>query len=85
MKSKICIYLLAGLMTIAAVACEAQDAPESQLPNPASAYCEEQGYQVEIRTAADGSQQGFCIFPDGSECEEWAFYRGECGSETSQD
>ena len=50
------------------------------MPNPASAYCEDQGYRVEIRTAEDGSQAGYCLFPDGSECEEWAFYRGECGS-----
>ena len=49
------------------------------LPNPAAAYCQEQGYKYEIRTAADGSQSGVCIFPDGSECDEWAFYRGECG------
>jgi len=34
---------------------------------------------VEIRTAEDGSQSGACIFPDGSECDEWAYYRGECG------
>jgi putative hemolysin len=57
------------------------------LPNPASVYCEQQGYQLEIRTAADGSQSGFCIFPDGSECEEWAYYKGECtpaGSSTLQ-
>jgi len=51
------------------------------LPNPAAEYCLEQGYQYENRTAADGSQSGFCIFPDGSECDEWAFYRGECGPE----
>jgi putative hemolysin len=49
------------------------------LPNPASVYCEEQGGKLEIRTAADGSQYGACVFPDGSECDEWAFYRGECG------
>lgn len=48
------------------------------LPNPASAYCEQQGYTLEIRTASDGSQSGVCIFPDGSECDEWAYYRGEC-------
>ena len=52
---------------------------ETGLPNPASVYCEEQGGRVEIRTAADGSQYGVCIFADGSECLDWAFYRGECG------
>src|SRR4030043_2096671 len=50
----------------------------STLPNPASAYCEQQGYTSEIRTATDGSQSGVCIFPDGSECDEWAYYRKEC-------
>lgn len=52
--------------------------PTAMLPNPASVYCEQQGNTLEIRTAKDGSQSGVCIFPDGSECEEWAFYRGEC-------
>jgi putative hemolysin len=50
----------------------------STLPNPASVYCEQQGNRSEIRTAADGSQAGVCVFPDGSECDEWAYYRGEC-------
>jgi len=49
------------------------------LPNPASTYCVEQGYRSEIRAVADGSQTGYCIFPDGSECDEWAYFRGECG------
>lgn len=53
------------------------------LPNPASQFCEEQGYTLEIREGADG-QSGVCIFPDGSECDEWAFYRGECGPGTPQ-
>jgi len=48
------------------------------LPNPASVYCQEKGYTLEIRTAEDGGQMGVCIFPDGSECDEWAFYLGEC-------
>ncbi len=55
------------------------DDPAANLPNPASVYCEEQGYKSEIRTAEDGSQSGVCVFPDGSECDEWAFYRKECG------
>jgi len=53
----------------------------ANMPNPASVYCEEQGYTIEIRTAQDGSQSGVCIFPDGSECDEWAFFSGECGPE----
>ncbi|MGE5122991.1 MAG: DUF333 domain-containing protein [Acidobacteriaceae bacterium] len=50
----------------------------STLPNPASAFCEQQGYVSVIRTASDGSQSGVCVFPDGSECDEWAFFRSEC-------
>jgi hypothetical protein len=30
--------------------------------------------------AADGSQNGICVFPDGSECDEWSYFRGDCGS-----
>ena len=55
------------------------DTSQPDMPNPASAFCEEQGYRLDIRTAADGSQAGYCIFPDGSECDEWAYFRSECG------
>ena len=58
--------------------CAPEDAEAIGLPNPASAYCEEQGGQVEIRTDDEGGQYGMCIFEDGSECDEWAFFRGEC-------
>jgi putative hemolysin len=92
---KILIGIVAGLLLvglIGVVVCTLLSAPvrssgavdtmnsaEVGLPNPASVYCEEQGGRLEIRTAADGSQYGVCIFADGSECDEWAFYRGECG------
>jgi putative hemolysin len=56
----------------------AGELPQADMPNPASAYCIEHGFKSEIRTAADGSQSGVCIFPDGSECDEWAYFRGEC-------
>jgi putative hemolysin len=49
------------------------------MPNPASVYCEQNGNTLEIHTAADGSQSGVCVFPDGSTCDEWAYFRGECG------
>jgi hypothetical protein len=48
------------------------------MPNPASVHCEEEGGRVDIRTDSEGNQYGVCVFPDGSECDEWAFYRGEC-------
>jgi putative hemolysin len=49
------------------------------IANPASAFCEEQGGTVDIRNDAEsGGQIGICVLPDGSECEEWAYFRGEC-------
>lgn len=47
------------------------------LPNPASKFCEDQGYHIEMRST-DAGTVGYCIFLDGSECEEWAYFRGEC-------
>ena len=55
----------------------------SQIPNPASVYCAEQGYTNEIRADADGSQYGVCVFPDGTECEEWKLFRKECNQTTA--
>jgi putative hemolysin len=55
---------------------------QPNMPNPASVYCEQNGNQHEIRIAADGSQLGICTFPDGSSCDEWAYFRGECGPAT---
>ncbi len=54
------------------------DATAVGMPNPASVYCEQRGYRLGIRTDADGGQYGVCVFPDLTECEEWAFFRGEC-------
>jgi putative hemolysin len=56
--------------------------PQVNMPNPASVYCEQNGNTLEIRTADDGSQSGVCVFPDGSTCDEWAYFRGECGPAT---
>jgi len=48
------------------------------LANPASVNCTQQGDTLEIRTDEQGGQTGYCLFADGSECEEWAYFRGEC-------
>ncbi|MGF1668749.1 MAG: DUF333 domain-containing protein [Acidimicrobiia bacterium] len=51
------------------------DDVETQIPNPASVFCEEQGGIVRIETAADGGQSGVCVLQDGTEVDEWEFYR----------
>ena len=62
----------------------ATEIPQANIPNPASVYCEQNGNKLEIQTAADGSQSGVCVFPDGSTCDEWAYFRGECGLAAQQ-
>src|SRR5512140_2898659 len=52
--------------------------PQVQIPNPASVYCTTQGNKLQIQTASDGSQYGTCVAPDGSTCDEWAYFRGHC-------
>jgi len=47
------------------------------IANPAVENCLKQGGTHEIRQEA-GGEAGYCIFADGSGCEEWAFLRGEC-------
>lgn len=71
------VSLLISLVLVL-VACGGAASEGPKLANPASVYCEEQGGKLEIRTDADGGQVGYCLFEDGSECEEWAYYRGEC-------
>jgi putative hemolysin len=48
------------------------------LANPASVYCGQVGGKTEIKKDATGAEYGMCTFPNGSSCEEWALYRGEC-------
>ena len=50
---------------------------DSGLANPASVFCEEQRGTLEMRTD-DAGESGYCVFDDGSECEEWAYFRSEC-------
>jgi putative hemolysin len=57
----------------------ATEIPQAGIPNPASVHCTQNGNKLEIHTAADGSQSGVCVFPDKSTCDEWAYFRGECG------
>lgn len=73
--------LCVGILLSTACVSETEE-PGAELPNPASVYCEEHGGRLEIRADPEGNQQGICVFADGSECDEWAFFRGECSPRT---
>jgi uncharacterized protein len=45
------------------------------LGSPASYYCVDQGGIIDIRIDDIGAQYGICILPDGTEIEEWDFFR----------
>lgn len=50
----------------------------AEIANPASKYCLEQGGQLSIVESGDGGQYSICLLEDNRQCEEWAFFRGEC-------
>lgn len=51
--------------------------PNEQILNSASVYCQREGGSLETRDFLNG-EASYCIFLDGSECEEWKFFKGEC-------
>jgi len=55
----------------------------SALANPATVYCEELGYDYQIKTDENGNQYGVCIPSNEVEYEEWAFLKGKVGKEYS--
>jgi putative hemolysin len=68
--------VLAGV--VVAVACGGGSSPSSSedergsigVPSSAADYCQRLGF-----TNSDSQ----CRFPDGTSCEEWSFFRGQCG------
>ena len=80
------VTILVTALTAFLSACQPAAAPNSlrsgtssaSLPNPASVYCEQNGGKLELRQDASAGVAGICVFPDGSECDEWAYFRGEC-------
>lgn len=66
---------VAGAAMLSACASpEPQKADVVGTPNPASAYCVEQGGKLEIRKET-GGQVGYCHLPDGRVVEEWELFR----------
>lgn len=73
--------------SLGAVACGSDDAPSNttpssgstQMANPASVFCIDQGGTLDIVDEADG-QVGYCTLPDGTRVEEWEYYRSQTGN-----
>jgi putative hemolysin len=61
----------------------AKTADIKNVPSPATTNCERKGGKVKNRKNAEGQYKA-CVFSDGSECEEWAFFRGQCKPGSAQ-
>ena len=73
------LFLLIGNVLSASCAPkQISPTPEANMPNPASVNCEQNDGKLDLRQDASGGVAGVCVFPDGSECDEWAYFRGEC-------
>ena len=59
---------------------DGEEAPFIGMPNPASFYCQEMGYELRMHDTDQGTE-GICVFPNGAECEEWEFLAGGCSIE----
>lgn len=78
-KVRTTLFLLMGIVFSAS--CTPRQGsltPEANMPNPASVHCEQNGGKLDLRHDASGGVVGMCVFPDGNECEEWAYFRSEC-------
>ncbi len=75
------ILMVIVLLSLILSACTKEEIVENpvQIANPASVFCEENGGTLDIRETSEG-QVGMCVLPTGEECEEWAYFRGECPS-----
>ena len=56
---------------------QSKNIENTQLANPASVNCIEKGGTISIVDEPEG-QVGMCTLSDGTVCEEWAYFRGEC-------
>jgi uncharacterized protein len=75
--NRVAVAALAVVLMISGCSGNDNKSDDTGLANPASVYCQEQGGTVDIRTDESGGQVGYCVFSDGTEVEEWAYYRGE--------
>jgi hypothetical protein len=77
MKKELFILFSIVVLSLFIVGCAKE---ETQLANPAAVYCESQGGTLSYVEDEAGTR-GICTLTDGTVCDEWAYYRGECPAE----
>lgn len=78
MKQKTLISLISiGLIFLSWCTLIPENNVQEEVANPASEYCEQNWWTLEI-VPDEWWSRWKCNFEDGSFCEEWAFYHGEC-------
>ena len=76
---KTTLWIVALLAVATLAGCNLNKTPvenpdeNAEIANPASVYCEENDGTLTLEEWA-----WLCMFEDGSYCEEWAYYNGEC-------
>ena len=69
------LVALLAISSLTLAGCNKSETPveenNAEIANPASVYCEDNGGTLNL-------EEGLCMFDDGSFCEEWSYYRGEC-------
>lgn len=73
-------YLIGCLSLLSAIyltGCKTNAKPPKRIgmPNPASVFCIQQGGEVILKKDENNASYGMCKFKDGSEIEEWAYFR----------
>lgn len=72
--------LIGGKATPTPFPNDGEEDPFIGIPNPASFYCQEMGYDLKLQENNQGTE-GICVLPNGAECEEWEFLSGGCSIE----
>lgn len=60
-------------------------AKDTALSNPATVYCLQEGGKFTMKKTLDGSTVGICELASNIQCEEWAFYKGDCPAGSKKD
>ncbi len=53
------------------------------LPNPATVACLQAGGVAWSERQPDGAERGLCRLASGQVCDQWAFFRRECGADAA--